>query len=94
MLEGGEVWKSVSPYGCVGDMGFFAGIKRSADVITDTECILLQLSKGEMSKLFTNNKDLHIKILQNMVGELTNRLLSDHEEIEYLNYRIRANDTI
>lgn len=94
ILEGGDVWKSVSPYGCVGDMGFFAGTKRSADVITDTECILLQLSKGEMSKLFTNDKELHIKILQNMVGELTNRLLSDHEEIESLNYRIRANDTI
>ena len=94
MLEGGDIWKSVGPYGCVGDMGFFTGTKRSADVITDAECIFLQLSKGEMTKLFTNDKELHIKILQNIVGELTNRLLSDHEEIEYLNYRIRANDTI
>ncbi len=94
MLEGGDVWKSLSPFGCVGDMGFFAGTKRSADVITDTECIFLQLSKGEMTKLFTNDKDLHIKILQNIVNELTNRLLSDREEIEHLNYRISAYDTI
>jgi len=94
MLEGGEVWKSVIPFGYVGDMGFFAGTKRSADVITDTECVLLQLNKGEISKLFTNDKEMHIIILQNIVSELTNRLLTDRDEIEHLNYRIRASDTI
>ena len=94
MLEGGEIWKSVSPFGCVGDMGFFTGTKRSADVITDTECILLQLNKGEIFKLFTNDKELHIKILENIVNELTYRLLTDRDEIEHLHYRIRASDTI
>lgn len=94
MLEAGEVWKTVTSFGSVGEMGFFSGANRSADVITDAECILLQLNKVEVSKLFLKDKELHIKILQNVVKELTQRLLADNEEIEQLHYRIRAMDKI
>lgn len=89
-LRIGDVWKIVTKFGIVGEMGFFSGAKRSANVITDTECILLKLNKVEVLRLFQQDKDLHIKILQNVINDLTQKLLSDHEEIEELYYRMRA----
>ena len=89
-LRIGDVWKTVTKFGSVGEMGFFTGVKRSANVVTDTECLLLKLNKVEVSRLFQLDKDLHIKIHQNIIKDLTQKILTDHEEIEELYYRMRA----
>ena len=94
MFRTGEVWKTITPFENVGEMGFFTGKHRSADIIADTECLLLKLNKGEISRIFINDKELHIKILENIIKKLIKNLLSDYEEMEQLYDRIRSIDII
>ena len=94
MFRTGEVWKTITPFVNVGEMGFFTGTHRSTDIIADTECLLLKLNKVEISRLFINDKELHIKILENVIKGLTKNLLSDYKEMEQLYDRIRSIDII
>ncbi|MBN1291417.1 MAG: cyclic nucleotide-binding domain-containing protein [Candidatus Latescibacteria bacterium] len=94
MLRTNEAWKTITPFESVGEMGFFNNSPRCTDVTAETECILLQLNKNEVSKLFSGDRELHVIILQNVIQELTKKILSDHDEIEELHFRINAIDKI
>ena len=94
MFRTGEVWKTITPFENVGEMGFFTGAHRSTDIIADTECLLLKLNKVEILRLFINDKELYIKILENVIKGLTKNLLSDYKEMEQLYDRIRSIDIV
>ena len=90
MIRTNEVWKFVTPFQSVGEMELFAGEKRSANVITDNECILLKLNKTEVSRILMEDKDLYIKLLLNVIKDLTRKIIADYNEIDELYYRIRC----
>ena len=94
LLRTGEICKVLTPHDCVGEMGFFTEHRRSADVIADTECGLIKLNFTEVSRIFLDDKDLQIKFYENVITELTQKLISDQEEMGQLYNRIRSIDII
>ncbi len=94
MLRIDEVWTSVEPLETIGDIEFFIGIPRIADVIAEEESVLLKISKSEITRVFGSDKDLYSKIMRNVIWNLARRILNDFEEIEQLHYRIKTFDSI
>ena len=83
-------WQNISPLRVVGEMGIFTGEKRSASVISETECIVLNFSKVELFNLFNNDMDLNNKILLNVIKELSKKMRNDNIQIEELLEKIRS----
>jgi len=94
MLRIDHVWATVKPLNCVGAFEFFTGIPRKTDVFADTETIVLRISGTELNRVMDSDADLRVKILQNVIKDLSSRILSNFDEIEQLHYRIKALDTI
>lgn len=94
VLSIGEVWVTLKPPGTVGEMGLFTGEPRSADVMTETECLVLRITRTELFRVFDTDKDLHAKLLLNVVNDLAAKLRNDQGEIANLHYRLRALDQI
>jgi len=94
LLTSGEVWTKVAPFGTIGETRLFTCEHISGDIITDTECIALKISKQELYRVFETAQDLYVKLLQNIIRSLTEKLKKDHDEIENLNYRLQSLDQI
>ncbi|MFC1512082.1 cyclic nucleotide-binding domain-containing protein [Candidatus Latescibacterota bacterium] len=94
MLRIDDVWETVKPFNCIGLLEFFIDIPRKADVFADTESIVLRISKTEIKRVFETDKDLNVKILRNVIRDLSKRIFSDFDEIETLHYRLKSIDTI
>lgn len=86
--------RSITPAGAVGEMGIFTGEKRSASVVAVNDCITLNFNKAELFKLFSKDTDLGIKILLNVIRDLSKKLRKDNEKLEELLYRIRSLDLV
>ncbi len=89
-LSSGVEWQSIAPPRFVGEMGIFTGEKRSASVISETECIVLNFSKVELFKLFSIDMDLNNKILLNVIKELSKKMRNDNIQIEELLHKIQS----
>jgi CRP/FNR family transcriptional regulator, cyclic AMP receptor protein len=72
-LEGKEI-SFVTPISIIGEMGLFTRRPRSATVTAKTECLLLKLSKIELSNLFKRMDMLEKRIYLGMIKELSNKL--------------------
>jgi len=94
MFNTGLELQSITPAGAVGEMGIFTGEKRSASVVAVTDCIILNFNKEELFKLFSKDTDLAIKILLNVIRDLSKKLRKDNEKLEELLYRIRSLDLV
>ena len=86
--------QNIIPAGVVGEMGIFTGEPRSADVLTVSPCIILSFSKKELFSLFKADTDLYIKILLNIIKDLTQKMRKNNEQIDNLLYRIRSLDIV
>ena len=84
--------QSINPAGLVGEMGIFTGEKRSANVVAETECLVLNFSKSELYRVFAADKDLNVKILMNVIKELSKKMRRSNEQIDQLLYRMRVLD--
>ena len=84
--------QSIAPAGIVGEMGIFTGEKRSANVVAETECMVLNFDKTELYRLFSIDTDLHVKILMNIIKDLSKKMRRSNEQIDQLLYRIRVLD--
>lgn len=84
--------QSIAPAGIVGEMGIFTGEKRSANVVAETECMVLNFSRTELYRLFSSDANLHIKILMNIIKDLSKKMRGSNEQIDQLLYRIRVLD--
>ena len=85
---------SITPAGTVGEMGLFTGEKRSATVLTVSECTVLFLHQTEMFKLFNADSNLANKILLNVIKDLSRKMRKDNSQLEELLYRVRALDSL
>lgn len=85
ILPDGRILTRIKPPGMVGEMGVFTGEQRSATICTKSESILLVINKPELSKLFLTNCELHVKILLNIITNLSDKVRKDNKIIEFLN---------
>lgn len=91
ILPDGKVLARVNPPGIVGEMGVFTGERRSATVVTASECIALVISKIGLMTLFNKDSTLGMSILLNVICDLSNKLRKDNKIIEYL-YQDRSSE--
>ncbi len=94
MFSSGLEVKSIRPAGTVGEMGLFTGEPRSATVIALTDCHVLMFNRTALLKMFNKDKDLAIKILLNVIKELSKKMRQDNDKLEELLYRIRSIDLV
>ena len=94
MFDSGIELQSISPAGTVGEMGIFTGEKRSASVFAVSDCTVLNFNKEEMFKLFSKDNDLSIKILLNVIKDLSQRIRKDNDQLEEMLIRIRSLDLV
>ncbi|MFC1650414.1 Crp/Fnr family transcriptional regulator [Candidatus Latescibacterota bacterium] len=94
MFNNGLELLSITPSGTVGEMGLFTGEKRSASVLTVTECTALFLSQKELFILFNSDSNLANKILLNVIKDLSKKMRKDNSQLEELLYRVRALDSL
>ena len=94
MFNNGLELLSITPTGIVGEMGLFTGEKRSASVLTVTECVALFLYKEELFALFNSDSNLANKILLNIIKDLSKKMRQDNAQLEELLYRVRALDSL
>ena len=71
--------------GSIGEMGLFSGAPRSAHVIALEDSTGIVISKADLFRLLHNNKDMHLKLLYNMVQLLSSRLAAADNLIGSLN---------
>lgn len=83
-LEGGKMLSRLEPVETVGEMGLFTGDRRSATIAAATPAILLSIHKMELLKLFRHDSDLGIRVLLNVISELSGKLRRDNEIIQEL----------
>ncbi|MCE5250181.1 cyclic nucleotide-binding domain-containing protein [bacterium] len=89
-FNSGVELKNIVPTGTVGEMGVFTGEPRSASVLADTDCIVLNINKAELFTLFRNDMELCVKILLNIIRNLSEKVRTDNKVIEELMYRVRS----
>ncbi len=94
MFNNGLELLSITPAGTVGEMGLFTGEKRSATVLTVTDCTLLFLYREELFTLFNADMNLANKILLNVIRDLSKKMRKDNSQLEELLYRVRALDSL
>ncbi len=69
--EGNEVILTFLAAGeCFGEMGMIDGSPRSADVVADENCELLEIAKTDFTKALANNVDLCLNIMKSLVLRL------------------------
>jgi len=93
-FETGYDLQSIVPTGTVGEMGIFTGEKRSASIVTATDCVMLHFRKKEMYELFRTDTDLWIKVLMNIISDLSLKIKKDYNVIEDLLMRVRCLEMI
>ncbi len=70
-IEGNEVILTFLAAGeCFGEMGMIDGSPRSADVVADESCELLEIAKTDFTKALANNVDLCLNIMKSLVLRL------------------------
>ena len=80
----GKELTRIKPVGIVGEMGIFTGEPRSASVEASTNCILLIINRSEFFKLFENDYFLAVKILMNVIKDLSKKLRKNNIIIDEL----------
>lgn len=72
--ESGEELALIVPGMPTGEMGLFTGLPRSADIVAATAATAIVLRRAEIGLVLSGNKDMNIKVLQNLIGILSGRL--------------------
>ncbi len=80
----GKELSRIEPVGIAGEMGVFTGERRSATIITATPCILLALHKMELLRLLRHDAELGIRVLLNVILDLSRKLRRDNQIIQEL----------
>lgn len=80
-FDDGKVLSQINPIGIVGEMGVFTGEKRSATIVAEIDSILLAIQKALLLKLFRQDGDLGIKVLTNVIQDLSKKLKKDNKVI-------------
>ena len=77
--ESGEELAEIRPGKPIGEMGVFTGEPRSANIITVEDSTVIVFQRQELGALLMTNRDMNLKVLQNLVGILSQRLVQANE---------------
>jgi len=72
----GEVLAYLSSGAPVGEMGVFTGEPRSASIVASEPSTAIVIRRSDLQRLLQANRDLHFKVLQNLVPVLCERLVA------------------
>lgn len=70
----GEVLATLAAGAATGEMGIFTGQPRSANIVAAEGSAGLAIRKAELAVLLGSNKDMHLRLLYNIVALLSSRL--------------------
>lgn len=76
---GDEVLAEIGPGSSVGEMGFFTGEARSADIVVAEQSTGFRVDKKELIKLLDSNPAMKAGILGNVVAVLSERLVEANQ---------------
>ena len=85
--HGAEYQKRLRAYGpgtVVGEMGFFSGEVRSADIRTDVDSVLCRMSKASLARLEAEQPALAGHLCHLVIRTLSSRLRTANEEMAHL----------
>ena len=82
-LEGDEL-SLITPVDVIGEMGIFTRELRSATVYAKTDCVLLKLTRVELTNLFEKKSMLRNRFYLGMIINLSNKLRKANEFITKL----------
>ena len=72
----------ILPGACCGEMGVFTGLSRSATVVATQKSMGFAITKPQLETVLKTDQGIHIKVLQNVIGMLSERLASADGNIE------------
>ena len=78
----GDELAEIPAGGCIGEMGIFTGHPRSANIVAVGRSAGFTITKAEMVTALSANKDMLIKLLQNLVSLLSERLTAANLRLE------------
>jgi CRP-like cAMP-binding protein len=77
--ESGEELAEIRPGKPIGEMGVFTGESRSANILAVEDSTVIVFQRQELGALLMTNRDMNLKVLQNLVGILSQRLVQANE---------------
>jgi CRP-like cAMP-binding protein len=83
-FKDGKEISRINPIGSVGEMGVFTGDRRSATIIAAEDSLLLSIHKAELIRAFHDDADLAIRVLMNVINDLSGKIRQDNSLIEDL----------
>ena len=72
--ESGEEFAQLRPGSPIGEMGVFTGEPRSANIVAVEPSSAVVLNRSAIQLLLATHADMHLKVLQNLVRILSQRL--------------------
>ncbi len=75
------------PSGMVGEMGVITGDRRAARVTALTDCVVLAFDREELLSIFRHDSELQIKVLTNIIRDLSRKALRDDETLNEMRRR-------
>ena len=91
----GDALAHIEPGAPVGEMGVFTDLPRSATVIAMESANALTIAKDELFRVLEANREMHFKILQNLLYVLSRRLVEANESnAEHAETIIRMQDLL
>ena len=82
--DSGEEVALILPGGSVGEMGMFTGHPRSARIASYEPSVGIVIKRKHLIEVLKEDKDMHIKLLYNLVALLSNRLVDTGLLVESL----------
>lgn len=80
----GQHLGEVQPGKSTGEMGVFTGHKRSATIVAASPAAGLAITRNLLLEVMNNDKEMKGVILENVVGELSNRLAEANTRLDVL----------
>ena len=75
VADSGEVLAVISPGSSVGEMGFFTGEKRSANIVVAEPSTGFKVGKQEFNKILDSSVEMKSMILRNVAAVLSERII-------------------
>ena len=88
----GTVLGEILPGTTIGEMGVLTGCPRSATIIALEKSAGFVIEKSPLERLLLSDQDIRVKVLENIVRILCERLIGANTQIE--NYAEKTRDTI
>ena len=86
----GEVLASLQPGAATGEMGIFTGHPRSASIVAAEPSAGLIIRKPELAIVLSSNKDMHLRLLYNIISLLSDRLADANKQNDQYAHKLEA----